>query len=173
MAQTAGKLRSNLLAVYIEEVIDEAGAAVDSGLSITPAANTYVAIGCSNNATLSLTRETIDATKKENDGARVILPAGETFQMTCEGFVAFSNTNAAGNTLYDSVDLFTIWKEKHKVTLAWQTDNAGDIAYRGDAYLTSIEQNAGTNDVATYSLTFEGTGSITKHTIASETIHNV
>lgn len=166
---TTGKVRSNLLAVFIEQVKDEDGTATAIG-GLGDTANTYNAVGASNNATLSLTRDTIDATKKENDGARVILPAGESFQMTCEGFVMYDET-----TTYTGLDLFDIWKGKYKVTLAWMTGEDDDYMFSGEAYLTNYEQSAGTNDAATFSCTFEGSGAITKTQIdtATDTIQHV
>lgn len=164
---TTGKVRSNLLAVFIERIYNEAGTVTAVG-GLGGTEDTYNAIGASNNATLSLTRDTIDATKKENDGARVILPAGEQFSMTCEGFVQYDST-----TTYHAVDLFDIWKAKHKVVLAWMTGADDDHMFTGDAYIVSIEQSAGTNEAATYSITFEGSGSITKTQIDNPTTHTI
>lgn len=166
---TTGKIRSNLLAVFVERVYNESGTAVAVG-GLGDTADEYTAVGASNNATLSLTRDTIDATKKENDGARVILPAGEQFQMSCEGFVQYDST-----TNFDNLDLFDIWKNKYKVTLAWMSGVNDDYMFKGDAYLVNYEETAGTNDAATYSCQFEGTGGITKVQIdtATDTIQHV
>lgn len=166
---TTGKVKSNLLAVFVERIYNEDGEVTAVG-GLGGTEDTYNAVGASNNATLSLTRDTIDATKKENDGARVILPAGEQFQMTCEGFVMYDET-----TTFTGLDLFDIWKGKYKVKLAWMTGADDDYMFTGEAYLVSYEQSAGTNDAATYSCTFEGTGSIVKTQIdaATDTIQHV
>jgi|TARA_R100000479_G_scaffold81533_1_gene39534 predicted secreted protein len=166
---TTGKVKSNLLAVFVERIYDEDGTVTAVG-GLGGTEDTYNAVGASNNATLSLTRDTIDATKKENDGARVILPAGEQFQMTCEGFVMYDET-----TTFTGLDLFDIWKNKYKVKLAWMTGVDDDYMFTGEAYLVNYEQSAGTNDAATYSCTFEGTGSIVKNQIdtSADTIQHV
>lgn len=164
---TTGKVRANLLAVFIERIYDDSDTVTAVG-GLGGTENTFNAVGASNNATLSLTRDTIDATKKENDGARVILPAGEQFQMSCEGFVQYDET-----TTFTAIDLFDIWKNKYKVVLTWMTGVDDDYMYKGDAYLVSYEESAGTNDAASYSCTFEGSGSITKVQIDNPTTHTI
>ena len=160
---TTGKVRSNLVAVFVERIYNEDGD-VTAVQSLGDTANQFDAVGAANSATISLTRDTIDATKKENDGARVILPAGEQFTMSCEGFVMYDET-----ATFTSVSLFDIWKNKYKCTLAFSTGEDGDVMYKGDAYLVNFEQSAGTNEAATFSCQFEGTGSITKVTNVSAT----
>jgi len=42
--------------------------------------------------------------------------------------------------------------------------------YYGNAFITSYEESAGLNEVASYSVTFEGDGSITKAVIATGSV---
>ena len=78
-------------------------------------------------------------------------------------------------TTFTGLDLFDIWKDKKKVVLTWMTGVDDDYMFKGEAYLTNYEQSAGTNEAASYSCTFEGTGSISKTQIntASDTIQHV
>lgn len=83
--------------------------------------------------------------------------------MSAEGLVQFDITS----TTYSNIDLFDLWSAKTKVRLAWTTGETSDYMYYGNAYLTSIEESAGLNEVASFSVSFEGDGAITKALINS------
>lgn len=83
--------------------------------------------------------------------------------MSAEGLVQFD----IATTTYSNLDLFDLWSAKTRVRLAWTTGEASDYMYYGNAYLTSIEESAGLNEVATFSCSFEGDGAITKAAIDS------
>ena len=65
-------------------------------------------------------------------------------------------------TVNGNIELFDLWRNATKIRLAWTTGQDGDYIYYGDAYITSLEESAGLNEVATFSVSFEGDGDITK-----------
>lgn len=78
--------------------------------------------------------------------------------MNAEGMVQFD----LGSTVNGNLTLFDLWEAKTQIRVAWTTGTAGDYMYYGLGYITSFEESAGLNEVATYSVTIEGDGSVTK-----------
>ena len=131
---TTGPLRANLLRLFV-------GAAE---------------IGCTRDASFSIARETIDATCKDNHGAKESLPARYSWNVSIGGIFKY-------NAGYGIKDLrAAILDTTAAVTLKWTTEVSGDEYLQGSAQITSLEETANYNDVATWSATFEGSGLLTK-----------
>ena len=161
---TTGKIRSNAIGVYISNT-----ALPDAGLTYVGPTfgdgatedDDFELIACATSGSFSGSMEVIDATTKDNDGQREILTSALSWSMSCDGLIDYST--AAGSK--SATELFDLWKAKTKVRIAWTTGVDGDVMLWGDAYITSYEETAGLNEVATYAVQFEGDGSITKSTI--------
>ena len=153
MAATTGKVRSNKIGVYISNTtIPDTGTA-PSGATFGDDAfenDTWELIACATSGTFSGSLEIIDATTKDNDGQREVLPGGLSWTMSAEGLIQFNTAN----TVRGSLDLFDLWKNKTAVRIAWTTGEAADYMYYGNAYCTSIEESAGLNEVANFSVSF-------------------
>lgn len=147
------------------------------GIFRETATNTFQVVAYSTSGSVELTRETIDATTKDNDGANVKIMGGQSWSMSADGVVNYVAQNQAGvdvTDVQDALDLFDAWANKTELTLAWTTGaSAGasdaDYMYKGKAFLSSYSETAGVNDVATYSCTFESTGDIEKVQISHGT----
>lgn len=157
--KTAGVLHSNAIGIYVLN-----------------GANNYEAVAYSTSGSLELSRETIDATTKDNDGAKTIILGGEGWSMSCDGVVNYSALNQDGTVNADvqsTLDLFDAWKAKTELTLAWTSGASdatdADYMYTGKAFISSYSESAGVNDVATYSCSFESNGDITKTAITNGT----
>lgn len=164
---TTGKIRSNAINVYVST---STGDTLTSDTNVTD--DVFEIVASSTSGTFSGELETIDATSKDNDGARAILVSAISWSMTVEGLVHYGDTtNKVRNA-----DLFSLWQNKVKVRIAWATGKDGDAFYYGDAYITSYEESAGLNEVATFSVTFEGDGDVYTGTIdtgaGAQTFHN-
>ena len=99
--------------------------------------------------------------RKTTTAPREILTGGITWSIQCEGLIEYgltSDVRSAG-------DIFDLWEGKTKVRVAWSTGGDGDTLYYGDAYVTSYEETAGLNEVASFSATFEGDGLVTKKVV--------
>ena len=165
---TTGKVRSNSLGVYISTTQGNstlAGDTLGGTYAIGPTlgdtsaeAQTFQLIAAATSGSFSGSRDVIDATTKDNDGRREILIAGSQWSMSADGLIQY---DLAG-TVENAISLFDLWNGATKVRLAWTTAQDGDYIYYGDAYITSLEESAGLNEVATFSVSFEGDGSITK-----------
>lgn len=146
------------------------------GVYVSPSANTFNIIAYATSGSLELSRETIDATTKDNDGAKTIILGGQGWTMNVDGLISYSVLNSddtANANAESALDLFDAWNNKTKLTLAWTTGQADgtdqDYMYTGDAFVSSYTETAGVNDVATFSVTFESTGDITKTQITNGT----
>jgi len=164
---TTGKLRSNSLGVYIStttgnstlagDYIDNTGVGGTFG-DTSAEAQTFQLIAAATSGSFSGSRDVIDATTKDNDGRREILIAGSSWSMSADGLIQYD----LQATVNGNIELFDLWRNATKIRLAWTTGQDGDYIYYGDAYITSLEESAGLNEVATFSVSFEGDGDITK-----------
>lgn len=151
---TTGKIRSNAINVYVSTLT---GDSIDADGTD----DTFDIIASSTSGTFSGELETLDATTKDNDGARSILVSAINWSISCEGLVHFGDdTDKLRPT-----ELFDIWNNKTQVRVAWSTGVTGDTFYYGNGYITSYEESAGLNEIASFSITIEGDGGIEKATI--------
>lgn len=151
---TTGKIRSNAINVYVSTLT---GDSIDTDATD----DTFDIIASSTSGTFSGELETLDATTKDNDGARSILVSAINWSISCEGLVHFGDdTDKLRPT-----ELFDIWNNKTQVRVAWSTGVTGDTFYYGNGYITSYEESAGLNEIASFSITIEGDGGIEKATI--------
>jgi len=146
------------------------------GIFVNTTGTTYEIIAYSTSGSLELSRDTIDATTKDNDGAKTIILGGQGWSMSCDGVVNYIAENQAGTAVTDvqnTLDLFDAWYNKTELTLAWTTGDSSatdaDYMYKGKAFLSSYSESAGVNDVATYICTFESNGDIEKVAITNGT----
>ncbi|RLA19924.1 MAG: hypothetical protein DRQ56_04315 [Gammaproteobacteria bacterium] len=133
---TTGKFKANLMGIYV-------------GTDL---------IAGSTSSTFSGSNGTIDATSKENDGAKQILLGQQEWSMNHDGHLEF-------DAAYGLVDLLTAWKAKTTLTLKFSTEVSGDTYLTGDALITSVDLSAEVNGVTAGSVSFEGTGVITIDTV--------
>lgn len=153
---TTGKIRSNALNIYVNTL--QGADTFDDTISD----DTWEIVASSTSGTFSGELETIDATSKDSDGARQILVSAISWSMSVEGLIQYDDST----NKVRSGELFTLWKNKTKVRLAWSTGVNGDTYYWGDGYITSYEESAGLNEVGTYSVSIEGDGDINSATVS-------
>lgn len=138
---TTGAVKGNLLIVYIDD---------GDG-------NGLISIACSTQATLSGTNEQIETTCKDNDGAKTYLPGGTDWNITSTGIVKYDATRGVD-------DLGDAFLNKTALTVRYSTNVNGDSYYQGTATITSFSIDAPLNAPATWSVTFTGSGTLTKGT---------
>lgn len=108
---------------------------------------------------ISLSLDTRDATTKDSSGTRDLLEG------TKSGTISVSALYAE-DAAYGVDDLMTAWSGRSTLTVKFSTEVSGDHFWSADAYVTSVEVNAGMEDNVTYSATFELTGTITYSSVA-------
>ena len=119
-------------------------------------AGTTIAHLTSNSLTFDMS--TRDASRKDSNGWKESLEGQKSFSGSAEGFFAEDAT-------YGYEDLFDVFAARTLVTVTWTTDVVGDTQYSGSCYITSLEKTDGLEESSTFSVSFEGTGAVTKATV--------
>ena len=138
---TTGIVNGTLFILYVS---------TDSGAS-------YNAVGSSTSASLSLSMDTRETTNKGDGGWRTLLESTKSWTVEAEQFFIMDAT-LGPDELSDIITNRTLCKIK------FSTETIGDTLWIGDAYLTSLSVDAPLEDSSTISLSFEGTGVLTKTT---------
>ena len=108
---------------------------------------------------VSMAHATRDASTKDSAGYKESLEGQMSWTMSGEGFFAEDAT-------YGFEDLQTAWSARTLLTITYTTDVSGDQEYSGSAYITQLDRTDGNEESSTFSVSFEGTGAITKSSVA-------
>jgi predicted secreted protein len=116
-----------------------------------------VAIPDQTEGSISINMETRDITTKDSSGYRELLEGVRSASISVSGLVDDDGAGGAG------ADLFAVLDGRSTTHIIFGLDAASDdYHYECDAFCTSLEISAGTEDNVTYSATFEVTGAITE-----------
>ena len=107
---------------------------------------------------LTFDHSTRDASTKDSAGWKESLEGQMSFSGSAEGFFAEDAT-------YGFEDLYDAFILRNQVTVTWTTDVVDDVEYSGASYITSLERTDGLEESSTFSVSFEGTGAVTKAVI--------
>lgn len=117
------------------------------------------AIGCTDNCELNSTKETIDVTCKDGNGARQVLSGSQSWNITSSGKWDFAST-LGPTQLYAAHKAGTLLGIKMAVTDQDGVEESGKPYLIGYARLNTWNLAGPLNQGATFNLTFEGTGSL-------------
>lgn len=109
--------------------------------------------------TLTIGQETIDVTSMDSSGWKDLKVADKSWSMNVEAFYAMDATEGADEAADD-----LLAQTSHTVLLS--TEVTGDTTYSGTAYPTSIDINSSKGSAVTASISYEGTGALTKGTVS-------
>ena len=117
-----------------------------------------VAIPDQTESSISINMETRDITTKDSSGYRELLEGVRSASLSVSGLVDDDGAGGAG------ADLFAVLNGRTATHIIFGLDSGDDYHYECDAFCTSLEVSAATEDNVTYSATFEITGGITEVT---------
>ena len=126
-------------------------------------------IAYAQSGTLNFSMSTRDITNKQSGGFKEALEGLREWSVDMDG--AYAWTNPAGAAIADGADdLFLKYlldagaNTREAVTIRFGNTGGAtaDTYYEGSAFLTSFSVSAGTEDTATYSMSFEGTRALTQ-----------
>lgn len=106
---------------------------------------------CSTGLSVSMSADVIDATCKDNNGARQVLAGQKNWSVSVDALQVWS----ADDQVEDMFDLF--WAGSNQA-VSWGTGITGDPVWTGNARISSLDMEFPLNDVCTFSMTFEGSG---------------
>jgi TP901-1 family phage major tail protein len=124
-------------------------------------AGTLTKVANATSSDFELTRDTIDATNKDGGQYKEFLVGLAGWTMNAEGIFEEdgSATGVSAKDLLDDVIAGTA------VTVVMTSNVSGDIKVSGSAIISSFAWNAPVNDVATFSVSLQGTGALTVGTV--------
>jgi len=143
---TTNNVKGNLLGLYIS---------TDGGTN-------YTLVGSATSCTLSINNDTLDVTKKSASGNRELMYGLQTATVTAEGFVKYDDTQ--GSEQLRTVALTA--SDDSDYLVRFSTGVNGDKEVYFNAIITSFEETAAVNEIATYSITLESAGAITEGTVS-------
>ena len=143
---TTNNVKGNLLGLYIS---------TDNGTN-------YTLVGSATSCTLSINNDTLDVTKKSASGNRELMYGLQTATVTAEGFVKYDDTQ--GSEQLRSIALGA--SDDSDYLVRFTTGVTGDKEVYFNAIITSFEETAAVNEIATYSITLESAGAITEGTVS-------
>ncbi len=118
-----------------------------------------VAIGCTDNCELSSTKETIDVTCKDQNGARQVLSGSQAWTITASGKWDFAST-LGPQALYAAHKAGTRVGIKMAITDTSGNEESGKSYFMGYAKLNTFNVAGPLNAGATFNLTYEGDGEL-------------
>jgi len=115
-------------------------------------------VGCATSGTLRVEADQIDATCKDSDSWGSTLLGRRSWGMDVDALIKLDATEG----LEEAIDYII---NETEVTLKFSTEVTGDVYWTGTAVATSVEANAPNNEIASWSVSFEGKGALTKGTV--------
>jgi TP901-1 family phage major tail protein len=105
--------------------------------------------------------ETRDTSTKDSAGWRDLLEGQRSWSLAGDGLVVYSLTSADGYS-----DLFGYLNGRTNLYVKFGSVTAAEKSYSGRGFITSLDQEAGVEDNATFSFSFEGSGALAEATNA-------
>ena len=126
--------------------------------------STNILVAFAQNGTLNVNHSVREITNKESNGYKEVLEGLRDFTISLDG--AYAWTDASGSALTNGADdilnSYILTRSSLIVRFGNTTGATGDIYYQGTVFLDSFSATAPTEDTATYSLNFTGTGALTQ-----------
>ena len=118
----------------------------------------------SQTVSLSINVDTIDISTKDSSGFRDLIGGQKSFSLSADGLMDFAGV--AGDTEPD--ELFTQAMNRTAVTFIFglASPTSGMYTYSGSGFITSMEYSAATEDAPTYSVSIEGSGTLTQNAVS-------
>tara|TARA_R110000765_G_C18447637_1_gene547948 strand:- start:64 stop:498 length:435 start_codon:yes stop_codon:yes gene_type:complete len=125
--------------------------------------STGILVAYAQNGSMNLNLSLREITNKESAGWKESLEGLRDFSIDLDG--AYAWTDAASTVLTNGADdlaLSNIITNRTALTVKFgtTTTTTGDTYYSGSVFLTSFSISAGTEETATYTMSFEGTGAL-------------
>ena len=116
-------------------------------------------VGKMTSASLSVTMATRDISTKDSAGWMEVLEGQKSWTLSGEGLVVYNNT---GKTTPD--EIYTLLSTRAAVAIEFGSAATDEKYYSGSGFFTEFSTDAGVEDNATFSFSFQGTGTLTQGT---------
>jgi predicted secreted protein len=126
----------------------------------TDGLGTFEKVAHSTDASISFSAETVDITSKDTNGYRDTISGLRSWTANLTAFIDYGAS-------FGQAELVDKWIAGECVKVRFTTNVSSEVYYEGDCTITSVELNSsGAEEAASFSLTLENAGAITKGTVA-------
>ena len=133
----------------------------DVVIQVSSDGSSYEIVGKMTSASLAVSMATRDTSTKDSAGWMEVLEGQKSWTLSGEGLVVYSNT---GKTTPDEV--YTFLHNRTKLYVKFGSTTTDEYAYVGQGYFTEFSNDAGFEDNATFSFSFQGTSTLTQETVS-------
>ena len=123
-----------------------------------------VLVAYAQSGTLNVNHSTRDISNKESAGWAEAMEGQRNWDVSVDG--AYAWTVPAGTAITngadDALNSYIITRASFVIKFGNTGATTGDIVYEGSAWMTAFSVSAPSEDTATYSLSFTGTGALTQ-----------
>mgnify|MGYP003113122998 CR=1 FL=1 len=114
-------------------------------------------VGKMTSASLSVSMATRDTSTKQSAGWMEVLEGQKSWTLSGEGLVVYNNTGKATPD-----DIYTYLSNRTAVAIEFGSETTDEKYYAGSGFFTEFTTDAGVEDNATFSFSFQGTGVLTQ-----------
>lgn len=111
-------------------------------------------------ASLELSVDMPDATTKDSQGWAEFFAGVRSFTLSSDGLIDYATSASV-----ETDELVAMLIARSTVAVTFSTSTAGDMVLSGNAYITSISQTADMESPSGYSVSFQGTGTLSQGTV--------
>ena len=120
---------------------------------------TYEFIGKMTSASLAISMATRDTSTKDSSGWMEVLEGQKSWTLSGEGLVVYNNSGkATPDDIYGHLSSRTV------IYIEFGSEATDEKYYSGTGYFTEFSTDAGVEDNATFSFSFQGTSTLTQGT---------
>tara|TARA_R100001163_G_scaffold9940_2_gene9457 strand:+ start:165 stop:602 length:438 start_codon:yes stop_codon:yes gene_type:complete len=121
-------------------------------------------IGFATSATINVNQSLRSTSSKASGGWEENMEGIRNFDVSTDALYLYTNADGSAVSEFTADELYNHIHNRTSFTLKFGsgTSASGDINYEGTAFVTSISISAPMEDTATYSVSFQGSGSLTQ-----------
>ena len=111
-------------------------------------------------ASLEMSVDMPDATTKDSAGWAEFFAGVRSWTLSTDGLIDYASSGSV-----ETDELVQLLIDRQAVAVTFSTSTAGDMLLSGNAFITSISQTADMESPSGYSVSFQGTGTLTRGTV--------
>ena len=140
-----------------------------NGTDITVYDSSGVLVAYAQSGTLNVNHSTRDISNKESSGWAEAMEGQRNWDISVDGAYAWEDVSgtALTNGADDLLNSYIITRSSFVIRFGNTDGTVDNVYYEGTCWLTSFSVSAPTEDTATYSLSFTGTGALTQTVVTS------
>lgn len=111
-------------------------------------------------ASIEMSVDMPDATTKDSAGWAEFFAGVRSWTMSTDGLIDYASSASV-----ETDELVQMLIDRNALAVTFSTSTAGDMLLSGNAYITSISQTADMESPSGFSVSFQGTGALTRATV--------